>query len=726
MTDPDSPVTNVSPTDAPATETSGTNAPANEACPADATETSPPWCLPVDPSRRRVLETLAVGASLAVPGCGLFEADTGTTTSESRPTIDQTFRAPVAQNPAQTTFYAPWTQNLDDAVDVTTKERVSGRLRWIIREPGVWPDDRYAGTEIQYTWLEDIAITPTEITVKIGDDATWSDGNPITGSDIAVDHMENYLRKSFPPYFATDEKDEPTVFWDAIDDFDVNEQSVTFRSNPGYFEQWWDSSLRRIFAVGRYSGGSVAPTHIDPYDTYAEAVFEAARRAQRGEINPWKGWNSRRIQPDDPHRDSLVEKHLASRGTYVAKFSNPENVVSTSAWDLVEIDGPEAVFEPNTHHRYADTVNFDQTVLEYSDGEKRVRAALDADRLDYASPGPTPQSVVKSLPDTINQVQVPGGSGNELGLNFNHLAVADRRVRLALMYALDQRTIANTVHESAALPVTTPGGDSWNATEYVSEAWIDENLTTYTQDRDKAASLMQSAGYTRDGGEWLNADGEPLTLPLPTPNDTPRWEPTVASQLTEFGIPTTVRTFSDTTFRNRVRSGEFPIWAESGIATGTAASTLIFWRGVPGARRRYGIYPKEQFQTGKFSDLGIPVPRTEERWRVFTIQAPRIGHPNGTLQEYHPSALALAVFTHPAEDEFRRRVKTGMWLANWFLPTLPINRTKEQHFIDEAHWQWPRDSLSWNAFTSIGPKSIHGIYASGKLRANPNNPEKEG
>lgn len=686
--------------------------------------------LSVTPSRRRLLETLTSGGALLLAGCGQDSAtDTSTpigTANKRRDSpsrmLTQTFRVPVNQNPNRASFYqfAP-----DSAFAVTPKERFSGRLKWIIREPGVWVDKRYVGGNIQYTWLEDITVSPTEITVSIRDDATWSDGHPITGTDIAIDHMENYLRNQFPPYFATEEKEEPTVFWDAIDEFDIRDKSVTYRSSPGYFKKWWDVSLRRIFGVGRHSGGTTAPTHVEPYDTYAEVLFETARRAQLGEINPWKGWNDPSIQPDDPHRDSLTRKHLGKEGKYVSKFSDPEHVLSTSAWDLVELNGPEAVYEPNPHHRNTETVNFDRLILEYTASGERSRAALSADRLDYASPGPTPQAVVESLPDTISQLQIPGRSGNEIGLNFNHPALGKRKVRLALMYALDKLTIANNIHQSAALPVRTPGGDSWDATDYVSEEWIEENLTTYHQDRAKAAAFMRAAGYTKDGKQWINADGKPLTLLLPTSSETPRWEPTVASQLTEFGIQTSVKTLTGSTFDSRVSEGEFPMWTASGTATSNAVRTLLFWVHVPTYPERYGIYPEDQFERGEFSINGVAVPRTEERYKTFTIEAPPIGQPNGPLQEYHPSALSLFYLTNPPEPEFRRRVKTAMWLANWFLPTIPINKTLKQHFIDDTHWQWPTGTLAWQTFTGGGPTSSMDIFTSGTLRANPDNPEKE-
>lgn len=690
---------------------------------------------PTTHSRRRLLQILTSSGAFLLAGCGQ-DSVSNTTTPTSSSTkrgapssgrLNQTLRIPVDQNPAHTSFYAPnFANELESTFAITAKQPVTERLKLSIREPGLWLDRRWINSDFYYTWLDDITVTPNEVTVTIRDNATWSDGHTITGADIAIPHIARHLKNSFdPPYYATEENVEPSLWWDAFDDFDITDKSVTYRSSPGFFDQFFDWSLRMSFGNSRVSFG-VVPTHIEPYDAFSEAVFETARRAQQGEINPWKGWDDLRVTPDDPNAASLIEKYLAKEGKYVAKFSDPEHVLSTSAWDLAEINGPEAVYEPNPYHRNGETINFDRLILEYTASQERARAALTADRLDYAAPGPTPPAVVESLPDHFTQLQIPGGrnTGNELLLNFNHPAIGNRKVRKALMYALDHSTIANNIHQSTAIPVKTPGGDCWDTTDYVSEAWIDENLITYTHDQDRAASLMQEAGYTKEDGQWVYTDGEPLTLPLPTPSGTPRWEPTVASQLTEFGIQMSVQTLQEMTFKRRVDDGGFPLWPHSGNTTSLADRTLVFWIEDPIQREKTGLYPKEQYQTGRFSVSGTPLPLTEDRYEVFTIEAPPIGQRDGPLQEYHPAALAMSIFSNPPEAEFRRNVKTAMWLVNWLLPIIPINKTLEQHFIDDAHWHWPTNTPAWEAFTSSGPKSIDEIFASGTVQANPDNPEK--
>lgn len=693
---------------------------------------------PLGHSRRRLIETLAVVGPLSLAGCGDRTSFTPTggagggppptanAPSDDLPTVrNQTFRAPINHDPAKTSFYSR--HSLDHLLQPTfatiAKENASAAFQRFIWETGVWADGLWVGTgNIHYNWIEEpIEITPTEVSITIRDDARWSDGHQITGKDIACIPLHYTIRKGFHPYYAEDGQNKPETIYDAVDNFEITNQSVTYRSSRGFFDTFWNLTIEKRWST--FYGPHLLPTHIEPYDAYANAVIDTARRAQLGEINPWD------YESDDPNKQSLVRKHLAKR-KYVAKFSKPENVLATGAWDLVELNGSdEFVFEKNDHHRHADAINFDRVIYKHTPSDRRLHSSLKADRLDYgARPygDATPQEIVESFPAHIKQLLIPGGiyTGNELGITFTHPGMGNRKVRAAIMYALDHEAIAANTHPTVARPVETPGGNCWDATDYASQEWIDENLITYTQNQEKAAALMRNAGYTREREQWSSAEGELLTLTLATPSDTPSWESTVASHLSEFGIQTSVKTLSEATFRERTDTGEFPLWPTSlNSATNKAPATLFVWNDVPQNRHKYGIYPEEQFEAGTFSRWGTPLPKTEERWSVFSIEAPPIGQPDGPLQKYHPSALSLMFASNPPEEEFRGRVKTGLWVANWFLPTLPITKKREQHFIDSAHWLWPTDTNSWKTFTGGGPRFSWGIFASGNIWANPDNPE---
>lgn len=214
------------------------------------------------------------------------------------------------------------------------KEPASFNLRRFLRESGVWISGRLVpgpNKQIQYNWMKKpIKITPTEVTFRIRDDAKWSDGHPITGKDLAFIPIALTLRQYFsPPMYSPETTDEPERVRFAFDDFEIEEKSVTYRSSAGHFERFWDLNI--AFNLGTVFFPTLSPTHIEPFDAYADAVIETARRAQAGEIHPWykRGYG-------DPHRDSLIQEYLA-HPEYVKKFSKPENVLSTGPWNLVDL-----------------------------------------------------------------------------------------------------------------------------------------------------------------------------------------------------------------------------------------------------------------------------------------------------------------------------------------------------------------------------------------------------
>lgn len=682
---------------------------------------------------------------MALAGCGgngsTTPTDTGTWAGTSTPkggpsrVTGQTFQAPTSSHPQKTAFYGWGSVSMlqDTAYAAVAKEPASYSLRRFLRPPGVWIDGPLVAPDpdasIQYIWLEEpIEISPTEVTVTVSDGAAWSDGHPITGRDIALRPLEWTLRRFLlpAPAYAPEKKgpggrsDEgPQRVLSAFDDFEIGDRSVTYTSSAGHFDRFYDRTIALWFAP---IYPSLSPTHIEPFATFADAVVETTRKAQSGEVYPWYGAGF-----GDPHRKSLIEDHLTDP-EYVRRFANPENVLATGAWDLVGLDGTEFVFEPNEHHPAADGINFEELRFAYTADTRRLHAAVEADRMDFGLLGTAPQSVVDAFPKSIEVLRVPAGgthSGIELGVDLAHPALGNLTVRRAIMHLLDQPTIATNVHESLTVPVTTPGGDCWKAEAYAKPGLLEEGFITYDTTRDRAARLMREADYVQESGTWVGTNGEPLSLTLPTTSSTPTWEPAVASQLTEFGIDTSVRQLEDGAFRRRLDAGEFAIWpSQFATAASSAPQTLFIWQRAARNPDKYGIYPDEEFETGDFSRNGTPIPRTEERYRVFTVQAPPVGEPDGSLQPFHPAALSLAFSTNPPLKEFRRRIRVGMWLANWLLPTLPITKLHRQQFIDDAHWLWPTNSRLWKSLRAGDAGVPNKVLGTMPLRANPDNPEQ--
>lgn len=142
---------------------------------------------------------MAVCGSLTLAGCGQSDSTSPTGTSG---VSGQTFRVPTRQDAAKTSFFRGGNTLQKTAYAVVAKEPASYSLRVFLRPPGVWTNGQLVNplglrgeAPLQYSWLENIDVTPTQVTVTIRADARWSDGHPITGTDIAVPPIERTLRQ---------------------------------------------------------------------------------------------------------------------------------------------------------------------------------------------------------------------------------------------------------------------------------------------------------------------------------------------------------------------------------------------------------------------------------------------------------------------------------------------------------------------------------------------------
>ncbi len=109
----------------------------------------------------------------------------------------------------------------------------------------------------------------------------------------------------------------------------------------------------------------------------------------------------------------------------------------------------------------------------------------------------------------FNVVFKPGLIYEHIDLMLDNPALADRRVRQALMYAIDRNVISERLF-GGKQPVAD---SSVNPLDWV----YADDVPRYPNDPDKAGALLDAAGWTRRGNAVRsNADGQPLRFTLMT------------------------------------------------------------------------------------------------------------------------------------------------------------------------------------------------------------------
>ncbi|MCH7929326.1 MAG: peptide ABC transporter substrate-binding protein [Proteobacteria bacterium] len=177
------------------------------------------------------------------------------------------------------------------------------------------------------------------------------------------------------------------------------------------------------------------------------------------------------------------------------------------------VSGSHVVLEPNPTW-WGDSPHFKRIVVRVIENTAALEANLLSGGIDYVA-GELGFSIDQALSferrhgDRFNIFYKPGLIYEHIDLNLDNPMLADRRVRRALLYALDRERLVAQLF----------GGQQPVAHSNVNPLdWVySDEVPTYAYDPAKAAALLDEAGWgeMRDGIRH-NAAGERLTLRLMT------------------------------------------------------------------------------------------------------------------------------------------------------------------------------------------------------------------
>lgn len=722
-------------------------------------------------TRRKLLLAGALGGTTGLAGCAGFfgedddEAETGDGngggdggSTQTEPPGDlhvegQDLRLPTPNNPEE--MYFAW--QIGNEID--SRYSAPADVYSAIMEPGIWGrfyNSLYWPLEVPNAFgglYEDWEITSDTISITIRDDATWSDGEPVRAKDAIGNHAVWKEAPQWAPaptetrfhigaigdYSMPDGPDGKTYELHVVD----NDEWDEFGGFDPYGEGEIMSRIGSTSGVFSMRAGPAFPTHLGPYE---DAVDEA--------IEIWDE------KPDD--LEGLVLQHVTSDwDEEIHEWSrDPENIVSHGPWTVADVRGAqEVVLEPNEHSRHAEDINYDRVVFEYNEGEQRVRAGIQEEHLDYGQMVASPEET-QAIPDTYQQELSPSGAGYSLGLNHNSF-FGDRLVRQAIMFALDKSSIAQNIHPDTTSPITTPGFHHWGVDDIIDESWAEENLIDYSQDLDRAESLMQEAGFEMQDGIW-HRDGEPFQQTIATSRETPVFETTVVDQLQEFGIDIEFQTYDDADFTERVRGsnepeyieeeyggeGDFDIWTSAGpedLHSGhfDALWHRAWWWAVANCRRvrrrNYWDHETQEEALSQYASNGW-VRGNYPLWEDWLVDVPPIGEPDGEPEPFQPGVVWGEVRTGPKtfdsafeDNEYYNPPDGGSleyyskkfaWTLNWWLPVLPLVLEQNQHFVNTGNWVWPTDHEMWDTYFGQGWNGDE-LAGMNRIFADPDNPKDD-
>ena len=498
----------------------------------------------------------------------------------------------------------------------------------------------------------------------------------------------------FSLYSPTHEEFVPLLFrdWEAADDY----ETITFHLNE---EFGWDDGepvdaddVRVYLELQRYM-----ETELGGFYDGVSVEDEYTIRVEMSEVVDPMVFYARffgdmfRMDTPESVFGEFVERFDEAEGeeeregiqVELAEFQwDHEDLVSSGPFSLESIDQQRMIFEPNDHYpidaiqteieeRLGEDLsdwpaepNFADAVRTHTDGhDGREREIIAGDF--GAGTGVSSSSVADQFPDSVDYFLLPHMGGLGVQFNMHGTPFEQVEVRQAIAHIADRGSMSEQFYEGAGEPIERPTGLA-RAQE---EQWFDdaffESLEPYEQDFDRAAELLEEAGFSDEDGTWLTSDGE-------------IWEPEVAisSEITEqlnamqvlvsnlqnFGIEASLQTYDSTTF-----FGDIAPNYEWDMTRGVV---------LPYRAHHYFAATNGWFSPGDY----LP---------SETVEVPPVGDRDGETE-----SIDLAEFreelTRPHDEETTRElVQQFAWTFNQTMFAIPCGEGGYGFYVDRDRWRVP-------------------------------------
>lgn len=481
--------------------------------------------------------------------------------------------------------------------------------------------------EITYNLIDELSIDGSTLTFSIKDGRTWSNGNPVTSEDVVTQFKiakaaggDPRLTQNSPGslYNEVSQVDEQTVEVELTDEF--NERLITMQ----------------LFYAGATGTASLwTPTSV--YGEYADAWDDASSESERETVTT-----------------DLLE--------FTVEY---EDVVGNFLWQIEETSGTEFTFSLFEDHPESDNVNFDEIVMPRMNSNDLIPAARSNDITAFTHEAPT-VSVADSPPSGWNTEQVTGSDsgGPALICNHQHDIYGMREVKQAFAHIVNGQGVAETVGEHIASPVPSTYTFSESLMDTYMGDPIEGNLNVYDS-TDEAASLLESAGFTEEGGTWYQPNGNQFTPTIMGFNSPPfdTIAQTVGGQLSNFGIETEVQIVEGGNFFSQFPEGSYDL--------------VVEWWDAGGSNPYFGMVRNFVGSTG--GAMQYP----EE------VSVPPVGDMQGEERTVNVQDMLDSVITASTDEEMIQSIRELAWVANVTVPEIPTIMMRSIFFNNTNGWNWP-------------------------------------
>jgi peptide/nickel transport system substrate-binding protein len=367
----------------------------------------------------------------------------------------------------------------------------------------------------------------------------------------------------------------------------------------------------------------------------------------------------------DPEGGKLVDEFNQFRpDNYVASgpFVVDTNTLTSARFDLVK----------NETGYLADEVGFDRIVIFNGRADVVAPMVLEGE-VDYATHGFPPASEQQMIKEGIRIVRPPIYSGPAIYINYARHGdtLGDPKVRQAIAHAIDRVQNGIVALADSGVGVEMMAGFSDN---HVPQ-WLTEDaiaaLNRYAFDREKAAVLLEEAGWTKDGDVWTMSNGEPARFELSHTAEFQDWTSAAtdaAEQLMDFGIEIRLLGVTAAQIADEVNRGNFDL-------------------AIQGWGNSTNPHPHFSFAQALFTYNTIPQAQGEPGMSYDLVQQTEVAG------EIDLEELTLKSAQGLDEAKQREQVTTIAQVFNELLPVIPLWERYGNNPVNEGQRvaSWPTD-----------------------------------
>jgi peptide/nickel transport system substrate-binding protein len=391
----------------------------------------------------------------------------------------------------------------------------------------------------------------TSLTVHLQPGAKWSNGKPVTATDV-VD--------SAAIWFAQGTAQAYNLGKVTVDD----PATVTFTQAPGAHDNLFEQVLG--------SGSGNATQFIVPSFEY-------------GSMLPSDVWTTIATSEGTGAAATAATTTLTNLAKTIDAYA-PATDISAGPFYIKRLNNSAALLLKNPDFYAASNVHVDQVTMEHQSQASQIYSYLEAGSLDAAPYTAMATNVYNQVIAAGNKPMISPALVASCLVFDEHTAPYDNiKVRQALAYVIDRSAVQKVGEPTSGAPSTTiTGAVSAALPDYLTSAQ-QSALNPYAPSVATATSLLQGAGLHQKGGQWYLANGKPWTITLPVPAGFADWlaaSSVIKSELDSFGIPTTI-----------VGEGQWPQYQQTMFAGNYPVGWWLIALG-PGANatfsRVYGSY----------------------------------------------------------------------------------------------------------------------------------------